>query len=126
MKFLPLALGLAVLASPAHAVDPRFLASLSRLDSATRLEQICDYEAMTRISQGVAGVDRAKSNVLSNPQHLGDTLIAKGAAFRAGGKWYQVTFTCKATPDHKAVVSFAYKVGAMIPPTKWQTYGLWR
>jgi hypothetical protein len=126
MKFLLLALGLVLITAPAHAVDPRFLASLDRLDPNTRLEQICDLEAMGKISQGGTRVDRAKSDVLSAPQHLGNTLIAKGAAFRAGGKWYQVAFTCKTTPDHKTVLDFSYKTGVAIPPAKWSVYGLWK
>lgn len=116
---------------PAHAApDARFLAALDRLDPNTRLEQICDLEAMRKMSQstlpGGGRVDRAKSDVLSTPQHLGHMLVAKGGAFRAGGKWYQMSFTCKATPDHKTVLDFSYKTGAAIPPSKWATYGLWK
>jgi hypothetical protein len=130
MKILTITLGLLVLAAPAHAVDARFMASLGKLDPKTRLEQVCDLEAMRKIGQvngaGGARVDRAKSDVIMPPQHLGNTLIAKGGAFRAGGKWYQVAFTCKATPDHKTVLDFTYKTGAAIPPAKWPVYGLWK
>jgi Domain of Unknown Function (DUF930) len=125
---LLLAGSLTALMAPANAVDPRFLASLGRLDSATRLEQICDLEAMSRIGQANRAyrVDRAKSNVLSAPKHLGDTLIATGAAFRSSGKWYQLSYTCKASPDHTRVLSFTHQVGNPIPPSKWQSDGLWR
>lgn len=126
MKSLLIPLVLMALAAPAHAVDARFMASLDKLDPKTRLEQICDYEAMRKISQGGPRVERAKSDVIMPPQHLGHTLIAKGAAFRAGGKWVQVAFTCKATPDHKTVLDFTYKTGAAIPPAKWPVYGLWK
>lgn len=125
-KTVLIALNLVALTAPAQAVDARFLASLGRLDPKTRLEQICDYEAMSMIGRGGARVDRAKSGVISPPQHLGDTLIAKGGAFRSGGKWFQVAFTCKATPDHKTVLSLTYKIGAAIPPAKWPLYGLWK
>jgi hypothetical protein len=126
MKSLLIPLVFLALAAPAHAVDSRFMASLDKLDPKTRLEQICDYEAMRKISQGGPRVERAKSDVIMPPQHLGHTLIAKGAAFRSGGKWVQVAFTCKATPDHKTVLDFTYKTGAAIPPAKWQVYGLWK
>jgi hypothetical protein len=114
--------------TPVLAADARFIASLGRLDSQTRLEQICDYEAMTRIgSRGQAfRPDRAKSNVVTPPRHLGDTLIGTGGAFRSEGRWYQFSFTCKASPDHLSVLSFSYQVGAIIPEAKWDAYGLWR
>lgn len=119
-----------VVPAPAVAApDARFLRALDKLDPKTRLEQICDLEAMRRMSQSKAAgarVDRAKSDVITPPQHLGNMLVAKGGAFRAGGKWYQMSFTCKATPDHKTVLDFSYKTGAAIPPAKWASYGLWK
>jgi Domain of Unknown Function (DUF930) len=115
-------------ATPGLAVDPRFISSLGRLDAATRLEQICDYEAMDRISHGSGGFrpDRAKSDVVTAPDHLGDLLVGKGGAFRSAGHWYQFSFKCRASPDHLKVLSFDYRVGSMIPESKWNTYGLWR
>jgi hypothetical protein len=113
---------LLLLSSPAFAIDDRFLSSLNKLDPATRLEQVCDLEAMSRISHA----DRAKSDVVSHPIHSGNTLTANGGAFRQKGKWYQFSFVCKATPDHLKVISFSYKVGELIPEEKWSNYGLWR
>ena len=69
-----IALALLLLASPAFAIDAGFLASLNRLDPETRLEQICDLEAMSRIGKA----DRAKSDVVSHPIHSGNTLTANG------------------------------------------------
>jgi hypothetical protein len=116
-----LAFLLLVLSSPALAVDDRFLASLGKLDPETRLEQVCDLEAMSRIRQA----DRAKSDVISHPVHSGNTLTANGGAFRQNGKWFQFSFVCKATPDHLRVLSFSYKAGEAIPEEKWSSYGLW-
>lgn len=112
----------------AEAADSRFFASLSRLDPRTRLEQICDLEAMLRIHRdgSSAHPDRAKSDVLSPPRHTGDVLNAPGAAFRDRGRWYKLAFVCKGSPDHLKVQSFSYKVGELIPQSKWADYGLWR
>jgi hypothetical protein len=115
-------IALLLLSSPAFAIDDRFLSSLNKLDPATRLEQVCDLEAMSRIGQA----DRAKSDVVSHPIHSGNTLTANGGAFRQKGKWHQFSFVCKATPDHLKVISFSYKVGELIPEEKWSNYGLWR
>ena len=132
MKFIAIPLALAAIVVPVAlapafaAYDARFMRALDKLDPKTRLEQICDLEAMRKMSQGGMRVDRAKSDVITPPQHLGNTLVAKGGAFRSGGKWYQMSFTCKATPDHKTVTDFSYKTGAVIPPAKWASYGLWK
>jgi hypothetical protein len=128
MKIIMALLCILTVVTTASAADPRFIASLGRLDPQTRLEQICDYEAMSRIGNAANGFhpDRAKSYAISPPEHLGDTLIAKGGAFRSGGRWYQVSFTCKASPDYTRVVSFNAKVGALIPEEKWPAYSLWK
>lgn len=129
MRLTSLAYVLATInVTPLLAADARYIASLRRLDPQTRLEQICDYEAMNRIGRGGQAFhpDRAKSNVITPPRHLGDTLIGTGGAFRSDGRWYQFSFDCRTSSDHLKVLSFEYQVGATIPQAKWDTYGLWR
>lgn len=108
--------------------DPRFYDSLRRLDPATRLDEICDYEAMLRIDRDSNPFhpDRAKAEVLSTPQRTSDTITTNGGAFRSDGHWYALSYTCKTSPDHLKVTSFHYKVGKLIPASEWSKYGLWR
>lgn len=115
-------------AAPLLAMDARFAASLKRLDPATRLEQVCDLEAMKRIARdpNPHRPDRAKTDVISHPRHSGDTVKGSGGAFRSKGKWYSFSFDCKGSPDHMRVLSFSYKIGQPIPESKWRAYGLWR
>lgn len=115
-------------AAPCFAMDARFAASLKKLDPATRLEQVCDLEAMTRIDHDPNPYhpDRAQTDVVSHPQHSGDTLKGSGGAFRSKGHWYSFSFTCKGSPDHMKVLSFGYKIGDLIPESKWAALGLWR
>lgn len=117
-----------VLTAPLLAADSRFAASLKRLDPATRLEQVCDLEAMRRIDRDANPhhPDRAKTDVISHPQHIGDMVKGSGGAFRSKGKWYAFSFVCKGSPDHMQVQSFSYKIGPLIPESKWAAYGLWR
>jgi hypothetical protein len=112
---------------PSLAFDSRAYASLRQLDPAMRLEQICDMAAMDRIGRADKRFhpDRAKSNVIVPPQHLGDLLKAAGAAFRSNGRWYALSFVCGASPDHFKVTSFNYSIGDLIPNSKWDDYGLW-
>lgn len=115
-------------ATPSLAMDARFAASLKKLDPETRLEQVCDLEAMSRIDRDANPYhpDRAKTDVVSHPQHNGDTVTGKGGAFRSKGRWYAFSFACKGTPDHMQVLSFSYKIGDPIPESKWAAFGLWR
>lgn len=121
-----LAIPLLFLATSAHAQD-RFSKSLLKLEPATRLEQVCDIEAMKQIKRDLKlPVDRAKSDVSETPVHKRHTVTASGGAFRAKGKWYALSFVCTGTPDHLRVTSFTYKAGAEIPESKWEDLGLWR
>lgn len=128
MKFI---LSLAILSAaavPAFASDARFLASLSKLDPQTRLEQVCDLYAMKQIARDSNPYhpDRAKTDVVSHPRHSGNTVTGTGGAFRSGGRWYQFSFSCTGTPDGMKVTAFSYRLGQPIPESKWANYGLWR
>jgi hypothetical protein len=127
---LPLTLGMVVavlLSGPTFALNQRIAAILRKFDPDTRLEQVCDIEAMNRIGKETKfSPDRAKSDVIFHPSHEGDLMHAEGAAFRNRGQWYQFSFTCKGTPDQLGVVSFTYEIGHLIPESKWADYGLWR
>lgn len=126
------ALGLAVVAATitvvtAVAADDRFERSLKMLAPAERLEQLCDYTAMTRIRSDSKEFrpDRAVANAMAEPKTSGDTLEVTGGAFRSRKKWYALSYRCTATPDHLAVTAFHYTVGAEIPESKWAAFGLW-
>ena len=124
MKIPLLAAAAVLIASPSQA---DFKSTLSRLDPQTRLEQVCDLEVMRRIRRtGRYLPDRAKSYVISEPKTSGHTLVAEGAAFRSKGKWYELSFTCKATSDHLKVLSIDYRIGKIIPESRWSGYGLWK
>ena len=134
MKFgsVACALALVVLASaPAGASDRRqkqLEFQLKRLDPQTRLEQVCDVEAMKRIGKENKEfrVDRSVISAIEEPRVKGDTIAGKGAAFRSKGKWYRYAFTCAATPDRMQVLSFEYQIGDEIPETQWSKHGLYQ
>ncbi len=109
------------------AKSPRNAASvLMRIEPDTRLEQVCDIEAMHRIARiKPFKPDRAKSDVSSHPIHTGDAMKASGAAFRSGGQWYAFSFECHGTQDHMRVLSMTLKTGDAIPRGRWADLGLW-
>ena len=108
--------------------DERFEKSLKTLDPSERLEQLCDYTAMAQIRKDDRKFrpDRALANAMAEPKVSGDTIKASGGAFRSRKKWYALTYECTATPDHMAVVSFQYTIGAEIPENQWASYGLYQ
>ena len=128
MRFGPTLAVVSMISAASFASDKRTAAMLRGLDPATRFEQACDIEAMSRIGKDTAPFhpDRAVIAAVSDTKVTGDTMEGSGGAFRSGGKWYQFSFTCRATPDRMKVVSFSYKVGTLIPEGKWEEYGLWR
>ena len=117
-----------VMAAAAAAADGRFERSLEMLAPAERLEQLCDYTAMTRIrtERKEFRPDRAVANAMAEPRANGDTLEVTGGAFRSKKKWYTLSYRCTSTPDHLKVVTFNYTVGEEIPEAKWASFGLWQ
>ena len=107
--------------------EARFQTALGRLDPQTRLEQVCDLEAIKRIKrEKKLPADRAQGAASAEPKTEGHTLTATGGAYRSKGAWYELSFVCQASPDHMKVVSFEYQTGKAIPESKWENYGLWR
>ena len=54
----------------------------------------------------------------------GNLVIADGAAFESGRRWYGLRFRCRATADHARIQAFEYAVGDAIPPPQWEGHGL--
>jgi hypothetical protein len=133
MRRLALTIGAAVLvagaagAAGAAARENRFERSLKMLAPVDRLEQLCDYTAMKRIRKDHRPFrpDRAVAGAAKEPHIKDDTIVAKSGAFRSRKKWYELSYTCTAAPDHLSVTSFTYNIGPEIPEAKWTSYGLW-
>ena len=134
MKVLALVVGMPLFgallfaATGSAAADSRFERSLKMLDPTARLEQICDYTAMKQINaaRNPFHPDRVVANAVAQSRISVDTVHAAGGAFRSHGKWYELAYSCKTTPDHLKVLSFDYRIGSEIPEAKWATYDLWR
>ena len=128
MRRLALTIGATLIAASAAAgAEPRVERSLKMLAPTERLEQLCDYEAMQRIRKEHQPYrpDRAVAGAEKQPSVNADTIVAKAGAFRSRKKWYALSFTCTAAPDHLTVTSFSYAIGGEIPEDKWTSYGLW-
>jgi hypothetical protein len=127
-KFALAIAALIIVAGQAAGAESRFERSLKMLEPTERLEQICDYTAMKKINDAPNGLrpDRAVGDARSQIIVSQHTIEAKGAAFRSHHKWFELSYTCTASPDHMKVLSFQYKVGPAIPEDKWAAYNLWK
>jgi hypothetical protein len=116
-----------LITAQATASGNRLDRSLQMLAPEERLEQLCDYTAMARIRKEIKDFkpDRALASATAEPRIRADTIEVKGGAFRSRGKWYALSFTCTATPDHMEVVAFRYTIGPEIPEANWAADGLW-
>jgi hypothetical protein len=116
-----------VAAAMAVAAEGRFERSLKMLAPAERLEQLCDYTAMSHIREQSKDYrpDRAVANAMTEPVATDDTLEVSGGAFRSRKKWYALSYRCTATPDHLTIMKFRFTIGEEIPESKWASYGLW-
>jgi hypothetical protein len=121
-------IGLALTAVTTAVADSRIQRSLRKLAPRERLVQLCDYTAMKRIRHDNRKFrpDRAVADAVIQTRVTDDSVMAAGAAFRSRGKWYALSYTCKASAETLKVESFSYKIGEEIPESKWASYGLWQ
>lgn len=111
--------------SSALALSPQEATQLEKLDPQTRIEQRCDIEAMNRLGKESRWrPDKVLAYAFSDPVMSKHTVKAKGAAFRSGGNWYRLSYTCKTQDDFLTIKSFEYKTGDLIPRKDWDRHYL--
>jgi len=122
-----LTLSLSLQTGLAFASDARVDQVLKSLDPDARFEQVCDLEALKRISREDKAYkpERTIVSALSTPKIAAATMTGTGGAFKSKGQWYQFSFTCRTSADHMSVLAFTYQIGEPIPPEKWEPHGLW-
>jgi hypothetical protein len=127
MRAFGLTLAAVTIIATAAGADGRVERSLKMLAPAERLEQLCDYTAMTRIREQNKDYrpDRAVANATAEPVATGDTIEVTGGAFRSRKKWYALSYRCTATADHMSIVAFRFTIGDEIPEANWASFGLW-
>ncbi|PWK72674.1 DUF930 domain-containing protein [Aminobacter sp. AP02] len=89
-----------------------------------RAIQLCNIEAMEQIHRWKAELrpDLVAPYATANLRIEGGSIHAKGGAFRAGQRWFGVTFNCDVADG--AVAAFEFSVGDEIPKGRWAEYNL--
>lgn len=92
------------------------LADLDLTDPQERVIQLCNHEAIEQVRRARPKLRArfALAEARSAPALSGLSVTADGAAIHGGGRWYDLSFRCKVTPDLAGVASFAFALGAEI------------
>lgn len=87
---------------------------LKTLPPEKRLEQTCNIEALAQIGYSGEGFtpDVVMAEAYALSEATGTRLVANGAIFRSGEKWYGVAFDCTLSDDLTEVTAFTYRLGA--------------
>jgi hypothetical protein len=114
--------------SPARLADPRSRAALQHLAALPadmRDEQLCGFEAMEQIGRALKVMpDQVVAYAFADTHAENGVLAADGAAYRAKGRWYHLTFRCRVSPARPVVEAFEFATGGPIPKRDWNEHGL--
>jgi hypothetical protein len=111
---------------------PAFAASmdqtLMQLEPEERAHQACILRGIDTLKRAkkLKKIDRLKTSILSRATFDGSNVVAKGAAVRADGRWYRLTFSCAVGENQMKATSFVYELGAEIPEDRYEDLGLWK
>lgn len=97
--------------------DPRMARAremLTTLPRDKRLAQTCNIEALAQIGYSGEGFapDVVMAEAYALQEVIGTRLVANGAIFRSGEKWYGLAFDCTLSDDLSTVTAFTYRLGA--------------
>ncbi|WP_183429052.1 DUF930 domain-containing protein [Mesorhizobium sp. RMAD-H1] len=127
LKSTVLAIAAAGLASSAFAADHSAIRrQIAKLDPQTRLEQRCNGRAIGRIARERKGMspEEVVAYAFADTIKSEHAMKAPGAAFRSKGKWYHLSYNCHTTDDNMSIVSFDYRIGAVVPRSEWSKHYL--
>jgi hypothetical protein len=118
-----------VILSSQELADPRNRKTaevLKRLEPQTRLQQLCNLEAILQINRQYEeyAVDFVIAYAREAVVRKGDALIARGAAFHSNGRWYNLAFECQLSADQRDVAGLKFKLGDTIPGDQWADLNL--
>jgi Domain of Unknown Function (DUF930) len=118
-----------VILSSQELADPRnrkAVESLKHLETQTRAQQLCDFEAILQINRQFDqyAVDFVIAYATEAAIRKGDTVIAHGAAFHSNGRWYNLAFECQLSANQRDVAHLKFKLGDPIPGDQWADLNL--
>nr|WP_321457416.1 DUF930 domain-containing protein [uncultured Cohaesibacter sp.] len=118
---LPIGLLLSLAATSANAasLSGKAVATIEEMMPDEQLVQRCDMETLEKLD-----AERVLPYAFEPLKYGDHKIIAKGAAYRRGGKWYRLQFECTTSPDHLTVEAFRFTKGEIVPRDEWDSYNL--
>lgn len=109
-----------------HPASRKMRQMLPLLEMETRLEQLCNIEAMAQIAAALKQFepDRVVAYAMADTKRDRNTLTAQGAAFRSGSSWYNLSYKCQLDTVRQVVKGFELTVGDAIPKGLWEDHNL--
>lgn len=115
--------------STAALADPRnkkAKAALPTLETSTRYEQLCNFEAGLQIRQkdNQFRPELVIAYAMAAAKLSADLVTAEGAAFQSQGRWYNLAFKCRISPRQQKVLAFEFAIGTAVPRSEWAAHYL--
>lgn len=87
---------------------------LGTLPPEKRMAQTCNIEALAQVGNAGEGFapDVVMAEAYARQEMAGTRLVANGAIFRSGERWYGLAFDCTLSDDFTRVTAFSYRLGA--------------
>ncbi len=101
--------------------DPRARTAMRGMPEGQRLNLLC----MTELRAQLTVASPAPPELLPSFRPRGGTVLEPArAAFRMGGRWFDVAFRCETDSEVTKVRKFSFRIGKVIPPSQWAERGL--
>lgn len=105
--------------SPYVTGDSVATTAMGDLPRAVRAGELCATELRQQLQY--ASPPYLPASVPRYVLEKGTVLQARRAAFSGGGQWRDVSFRCEVDAEATRVVSFAFGVGDIVPPSEWKS-----
>lgn len=102
--------------------DPLATTAMGNLPRGVRGGTLCVTELRAQLLNG--SPPYFPDLLPSFPLKEGTVIDVPGAAFRAEGRWRELSYRCEVDADATKVTSFALRVGRLIPRNEWRQRGL--
>jgi hypothetical protein len=118
----------AVGTSSAAFADAHMDKILKELEPEERAHQACTIRGLDAIRKGshLRGIDRVKTSTQARAVFKDNVVTATSGAVRANHHWYSLKYKCAVTADQMKAKSFEFQLGAEIPESKYEEFGLWK
>ncbi|PKA40591.1 hypothetical protein CWR43_28960 [Rhizobium sullae] len=97
--------------------DPVAKTAMGNLPRGIRAAQLCGTELLEQLRHSSPTYQPEMLPSYRLPR--GTILDVRSAAFRAGGRWYNLSFRCEIDADATKVVSFGFNVGGLVPRSEY-------